>query len=86
MGAVTAKPAAHPLICGNASAVVGLDLSATQALTPLKSVRVVDIDLGDGTSKRSVTRGTQRTASVLRALGISDLNPPAPPKAGQTVM
>ena len=64
----------------------GLDLSATQALTALKSVRVVDIDLGDGTSKRSVTRGSQRAASVLRALGISDLDPPAPPKAGQTVM
>ena len=32
-----------------------LDLSATEALTALKSVRVVDIDLGDGTTKRSVT-------------------------------
>src|SRR6266852_4162093 len=28
-----------------------LDLSATEALTILKSIRVVDIDLGDGTSK-----------------------------------
>ena len=64
----------------------GLDLSATEALTALKSVRVVDIDLGDGTSKRSVTRGTQRAASVLRALGITDLDPPTPPQPGQTVM
>ena len=63
-----------------------LDLSATEALTALKSVRVVDIDLGDGTSKRSVTRGTQRAASLLRALGITDLDPPAPPQLGQTVM
>jgi transposase len=64
----------------------GLDLSATEALTALKSVRVVEIDLGDGASKRSVTRGTQRAASVLRALGITDLDPPAPPQPGQTVM
>src|ERR1700740_1523586 len=35
-----------------------LDLSATEALTALRSVRVVDIALGDGTFKRSVPRGT----------------------------
>ena len=64
----------------------GLDLSATEALTALKSVRVVEIDLGDGASKRSVTRGTQRATSVLRSLGITDLDPPAPPQSGQTVM
>jgi transposase len=63
-----------------------LDLSATEALTALKSVRVVDIDLGGGTTKRSVTRGTQRAAAVLRALGITDLDPPTPPQQGETVM
>jgi transposase len=63
-----------------------LDLSATEALTALKSVRVVDIDLGDGTTKRSVTHGTQRSATVLRALGITDLQPPTPSRQGQTVM
>jgi hypothetical protein len=31
----------------------------------MKSVRVVDIDLGDGTTKRSVTAGTNRAAMVL---------------------
>src|SRR5271165_2910833 len=41
----------------------GLDLSATQALEALKSVRIVDIDLGNGTTKRSVTKGTQRAAA-----------------------
>jgi len=35
-------------------------------LTALKSIRVVDIDLGDGTPKRSVTAGTHRAAAVLR--------------------
>ena len=61
-----------------------LHLSATEALRALRSVRVVDIDLGNGTTKRSVTRGTQRAASVLRALAITDLDPPNPPQPGQT--
>jgi transposase len=64
----------------------GLDLSATEALNALKSVRVVDIDLGDGTPKRCVTRGTQRAAAMLRALAITDLDPPTPPQTGETVM
>jgi len=63
-----------------------LDLSATEALIALKSVRVVDIDLGNGTSKRSVTHGTQRAAAVLRALGIADLDPPTPPQPGQIIV
>lgn len=63
-----------------------LDLSATEALTALKSVRVVDINLGKAASKRSVTRGTQRAAAVLRALAITDLNPPIPSQPGKTVM
>jgi transposase len=64
----------------------GLDLSATHALEALASVRVVDIDLGDGTTRRSVTRGTQRTAAVLRALSIQDIDPPTPPQRDQTVV
>ncbi|MGH6805014.1 MAG: IS1634 family transposase [Methyloceanibacter sp.] len=64
----------------------GLDLSATHALQALKSVRVVDIELDDRTIKRSVTRGTQRAAAVLRALAITDLDPPTPPPQDKTVM
>jgi len=63
-----------------------LDLSATEALTALKTVRVVDIDLGNGARKRCVTRGSQRAAQVLRALGISELDPPTPPLQGETRM
>jgi len=63
-----------------------LDLSATEALTALKSVRVVDIDLGDGATKRSLTHGSQRAATVLRALGITKLDPPTSPQQGETVM
>src|SRR5258707_3543218 len=62
-----------------------LDLSATEALNALKSVRVVDIALGDGRTKRCVTRGSQRAAIALRALGITDLDPPTPPQPGETV-
>jgi hypothetical protein len=39
--------------------------------------------LGDGTTKRSVTHGSQRAATVLRALGIAQLDPP---QQGETVM
>jgi transposase len=63
-----------------------LDLSAAEALTALKSVRLVDIALGDGTTKRSVTHGSQRAAAVLRALSITELDPPNPPQQGETVM
>jgi transposase len=57
----------------------GLDLSATEALIALKSLRVVDIALGGGTTKQCVTQPTQRVASILRALEISDTKPPTPP-------
>ena len=63
-----------------------IDLSATDALATLKSVRVVDIDLGNGTTKRTVTRGTQRAAAVLRALGVTEIEPPLPANPGQTAM
>jgi hypothetical protein len=41
-----------------------------------RAIRVVDIDLGNGTTKRAVTAPTPRAAAVLRAIGISDLDPP----------
>jgi hypothetical protein len=58
---------------------------ATQVLIAFKTVRVVDINLGGGAAKRSVTRGTHRAAAVLRALGITDLDPPTPPPQDQSV-
>jgi hypothetical protein len=63
-----------------------IDISATEALSILKSVRVVDIALGDGKIKRSVTAPSQRAAAVLCAIGIKDLDPPNPPTPGQTIM
>jgi transposase len=58
----------------------GLDLSSKEAWQILKTVRVVEIDLGHGQQKRSVTQGTARAARILRALGISDLDPDAEAK------
>jgi transposase len=63
-----------------------LDLSATEALTALKTVRVVDIDLGNGTRKRCVTRGSQRAAQILHALGVTEFDPPTPQTQSETRM
>jgi len=63
----------------------GVDLSATEALQALRSVRVVDIDLGQGRHKRTVTRGSARAARILTALGIREIDPPAPPLEAETV-
>jgi len=61
----------------------GLDLSSKEAWQILKTVRVVEIDLGNGEQKRSVTQGTARAASILRALGISNLDPDGETKSGK---
>lgn len=63
----------------------GLDLSATEALEALRTVRVVDIDLGNGETKRSVTRGSARCVPILHALGITDLQPPRPPEGDSEI-
>ena len=54
---------------------VGLDLSSREAWQILRTVRVVEIDLGGGKCQRSVTRGSGRAAQILKALNITDLNP-----------
>jgi transposase len=64
----------------------GLDLSATEALRALRTVRLVEFTLGRGQLKRSVTRGSSRAAAILAALGITDLDPPTPPQGAPTVM
>jgi transposase len=65
----------------------GLDLSSTEALPALRSVRVVAFTVGaPGQGKRSVTRGTERAARVLAALGITDLDPPTPPATAATIV
>lgn len=63
----------------------GIDISATEALQALRSVRVVEFQLGRGEISRSVTRGNGRAARVLSALGITQLDPPTPPPGAATV-
>src|SRR5262249_43042885 len=64
----------------------GLDLSATEALNALKSVRVVDIDRGEAPPKRRPPRPPRRPPAVPRALPITALDPPPPPQPGETIM
>ena len=53
----------------------GIDISSKEAWQLLKTVRVVEIDLGNGQRKRSITRGSARAARILKALDINDLDP-----------
>jgi transposase len=61
----------------------GLDLSSKEAWQILKTVRVVEIELGHGQQKCSVTHGTARAARILRALGINNLDPDTRAKSGK---
>jgi transposase len=63
---------------------VGLDCSSKEAWQMLKTVRVVEIDLGGGERKQSVTRGSSRAGRILKTLGIENLDP-ASAKAGGRV-
>jgi transposase len=53
----------------------GMDLSSREAWQVLRTVRVVEIDVGQPKPQRSVTRGSGRAARILKALEISNLNP-----------
>lgn len=63
----------------------GLDLSATEALQALRTVRVVEMALGNGHTRYVATRGSARAGHILTALGISDRNPPLPPEAARRI-
>lgn len=53
----------------------GSDISSKEAWQILKTVRVVEIDLGNGNQRRSVTHGSGRAAHILSTLKITDLDP-----------
>jgi transposase len=53
----------------------GSDISSKEAWQILKTVRVVEIDLGNGKQRRSVTHGSGRAAHILSTLKITDLDP-----------
>ncbi len=52
-----------------------LDISSEEAWQLLKTVRVVEIDLGNGEFKRSITRGSVRAARILKTVGVKNLDP-----------
>ena len=64
----------------------GIDLSADQAITALKTLRVVDLDLGQGNSKRWATKESPHARAVLKALGIKKPTPPIPPEQPASLM
>ncbi|MGH9341293.1 MAG: IS1634 family transposase [Acidobacteriota bacterium] len=63
----------------------GLDLSSKEAWQILRTVRLVEMDLGQEERKRSVTRGSGRAAQILKLLQIRDLEPAPAKKAGEKV-
>jgi transposase len=64
----------------------GVDLSAPDAWEALATVRVVTFHLAGQPLRRGVSGGSPHARQVLKALGISDLKPPSPPKDQNTVM
>lgn len=60
-----------------------IDISSEEAWQLLKTVRVVEIDLGNGEQKRSVTQGSARAARILRAAGVKNLDPDTRAKSAQ---
>ena len=62
-----------------------IDLSAEHALQALETVRHVRFHVG-GDTRSGVSASNPRARQVLKALGITDVRPPAAPAGDQTVM
>ena len=54
----------------------GEDLSANAALKALGTIKLVEVDLGEGVQKRIVTRGSEQAGRVLKALKLKRTPPP----------
>jgi hypothetical protein len=55
----------------------GVDLSAPEALEAMATIRLVTFRLPGQPVRRGVSTGSPRARQMLKALGISDLKPPA---------
>jgi hypothetical protein len=64
----------------------GIDLSPERAMQALATVRHVTICLDGQPARRGVSGGCPDARRVLKALKLTDLKPPTPPKAEETVM
>lgn len=63
----------------------GSQLSSPFAWQALETIRCVEVNLGQR-RKTCVTRGNQHAAEVLRTLGITQLDPPAPEEGQEWLM
>jgi transposase len=61
-------------------------LSSPFAWQALETIRSVEVDLGQQRSKSCVTRGNKHASEVLRALGITQIDPPPPPENKQCLV
>lgn len=67
-------------------AQVGVDFSAERAMEALSTVHVVTLRIEGQDPRRGVNTGSPDARQVIKALKLSDLRPPEPPKGPETVM
>jgi len=63
----------------------GIEFSPERAIQALSTVRLVSLRLEDEAERRGVSGGCPDARRVLKALKLTDLKPPAPPKGEETV-
>lgn len=63
----------------------GSNLSSPTAWQALETIRCVEMTVGQQ-RKLCVTRGSRQAAEVLKAVGLSQLDPPDPPEAEPTIL
>lgn len=64
----------------------GVNLSASQALQAASTVHLVRFRLDENSSRSGVSVGSGQARQVLKALGIIDTRPPAPPDKDEAVV
>jgi transposase len=64
----------------------GIDFSPERAMQALSTVRMVSLRLEDQAERRGISGGCPDALRVLKALKLTDLKPPTPPKGKETVM
>ena len=64
----------------------GVDFSPERAIQALSTLRVVTLRLDDQPERQGVSGGCPDARRVLKALGLTELRPPAPPENEKTVM
>jgi transposase len=64
----------------------GVTLSAEQALQALSTIRLVSFKVGNGSPRTGVSVGSPHARQVLKALGIEQTKPPAPPRDEQVAV